>query len=248
MSDAVKLRPNLKTRVSATRPRSESDLSPIAGRFSPNCHRFARCVFANRSIANRASAAAATPSASPKMATGRPRDPKMCNWRCLLGYFLGNGAANDRQQPATRGVARVLVLTAYWGDGQVTKGSIVADPKAGFDVIGSYTYPRSGVFRVTAQVGDTDGDSVSVSTSNVVTEAVITGTGAKIQPTKTQSLLNVVVATFTDADPFLKASDFSATINWGDGQTSPGAIMDRRPRPRHSSPSTIRPPGPCSRA
>ncbi|MGO9464210.1 MAG: TIGR03118 family protein [Isosphaeraceae bacterium] len=112
-----------------------------------------------------------------------------------------------------------------WGNGRVTRGSIVADPKGGFDVIGSYTYARTGVFRITAQIGDTDGDSVSVSTSNVVTEAAITATGTTIHPTRLQSLLNVVVATFTDADHSLKASDFSATINWGDGQTSPGAIV-----------------------
>ncbi|HKI21534.1 MAG TPA: TIGR03118 family protein [Isosphaeraceae bacterium] len=112
-----------------------------------------------------------------------------------------------------------------WGNGHVTKGSIVADPGGGFDVVGSYTYPRTGVFRITAHIGDTDGDSVSVSTSNVVTEAAITANAATIPATKSHSLLNVVVATFTDADHFLKASDFSATINWGDGQTSPGAIV-----------------------
>ncbi len=112
-----------------------------------------------------------------------------------------------------------------WGNGRVTRGSIVADPNGGFDVIGSYTYPRTGVFRITAQIGDTDGDSVSVSTSNVVTEAAITATAAMIHATRNQSLITGVVATFTDADPFLKASDFSATINWGDGQTSPGAIV-----------------------
>jgi len=53
MRDAVKLRPKLEIRVSATRPRSESDLSPIAGRFSPNSHRFARWLFADHAIAIR---------------------------------------------------------------------------------------------------------------------------------------------------------------------------------------------------
>ena len=80
----------------------------------------------------------------------------------------------------------------------------------------TYTYPRTGVFRVTAQIGDTDGDSVSVSTSNVVTEAAITATGVTIHPAQTPaSLSNVVVATFNDADHFLKAADFSATDQLG---------------------------------
>ena len=32
------------------------------------------------------------------------------------------------------------------------------------------------------------------------------------------------VATFTDDNPFGEAGDFTATINWGDGQTSTGSI------------------------
>ncbi|HXA34263.1 MAG TPA: hypothetical protein VNV87_18575, partial [Acidimicrobiales bacterium] len=32
------------------------------------------------------------------------------------------------------------------------------------------------------------------------------------------------VATFIDSDPSLPASDFTATIAWGDGTTTPGAI------------------------
>jgi uncharacterized protein (TIGR03118 family) len=115
--------------------------------------------------------------------------------------------------------------TIHWGDGAVTKGSIAADPHGGFDIVGTHTYPRTGVFRITAQVGDTDGDSVSVSTSDVVTEATITAQRATVDPVRLQHGSGVAVATFTDADPFLNASDFSATINWGDGQTSRGVIL-----------------------
>src|SRR5262249_32472108 len=32
------------------------------------------------------------------------------------------------------------------------------------------------------------------------------------------------VATFTDANPFAKLSDFSATVTWGDGTATPGAV------------------------
>ena len=36
-----------------------------------------------------------------------------------------------------------------------------------------------------------------------------------------------VVATFTDTNPFSSASDFSATINWGDGGSDPGTIQQQ---------------------
>jgi hypothetical protein len=32
------------------------------------------------------------------------------------------------------------------------------------------------------------------------------------------------VASFTDVDPTVPASDFTATITWGDGQTGPGTV------------------------
>jgi hypothetical protein len=36
--------------------------------------------------------------------------------------------------------------------------------------------------------------------------------------------LTEVVARFTDSDPFSQVSDFQATVDWGDGQTSPGRV------------------------
>jgi hypothetical protein len=35
----------------------------------------------------------------------------------------------------------------------------------------------------------------------------------------------IAATTFTDADPNGTVSNFTATINWGDGQVSPGIIM-----------------------
>ncbi len=119
-------------------------------------------------------------------------------------------------------------VSINWGDGHASEGTVVADPAGGFDVIGVHTFARTGVYRVTAHVGDTDGDDVSVSTSNVVTEAAISGSGARIKPAKDGVLSDVVVATFTDPDHSLTVGDFSAAINWGDGQTTLGLIaVDR---------------------
>ena len=37
-------------------------------------------------------------------------------------------------------------------------------------------------------------------------------------------LINVVVATFTDADMIENATSYTASINWGDGSTTAGTV------------------------
>ena len=37
----------------------------------------------------------------------------------------------------------------------------------------------------------------------------------------------MTVATFTDANPSATAGDFTATINWGDGNTSTGTVTEK---------------------
>jgi uncharacterized protein (TIGR03118 family) len=112
-----------------------------------------------------------------------------------------------------------------WGDGQVTKGTIATDPAGGFDISGAHTFAQSGAFKVTALVGDTDGDSASTTTTNIVAQAQITATAVAIRGKRQKNLKNVTVATFTDADASLPASAFTALIHWGDGQTTSGMIV-----------------------
>jgi uncharacterized protein (TIGR03118 family) len=77
---------------------------------------------------------------------------------------------------------------------------------------------------VTVQVGDTDGDTASVSTTNIVADASISATGQKVSLRHGRSVNDAIVATFSSADASLKARDFSATVNWGDGRSSAGII------------------------
>src|SRR5262249_20165819 len=112
-----------------------------------------------------------------------------------------------------------------WGDGQITKGTIAADPSGGFDVTGTHTFATSGAFQVTAQVGDTDGDTSATTTTTIVGQAQITATAVAIKGKRQKNLKNVTVATFTDADASLPASAFTALIQWGDGQSSAGTIV-----------------------
>src|SRR5262249_33563707 len=57
-----------------------------------------------------------------------------------------------------------------------------------------------------------------------VTDAPLTATPASAGATEGTAFTDVV-ATFTDANPGANPSDYSATITWGDGHTSPGTIF-----------------------
>ena len=55
--------------------------------------------------------------------------------------------------------------------------------------------------------------------------AFIAAAGVPIHPTKNGVVSKANVAAFIDGDSSLKASAFSATINWGDGHSSAGTIV-----------------------
>ena len=53
---------------------------------------------------------------------------------------------------------------------------------------------------------------------------VLTPQGTTLSATAGQALNNVVVASFTDTDTVSLAGDFAATIDWGDGIVTAGAV------------------------
>jgi hypothetical protein len=112
-----------------------------------------------------------------------------------------------------------------WGDGFSTTGIIQPDGSmpGQFDISGVHTYSEEGSFSVTVSINDRGGASAAgISTANVA-DAPLTTAGAVISATE-GSAFTGVLATFTDGDPFSTADDFTATIIWGDGQTSTGQI------------------------
>jgi len=108
-----------------------------------------------------------------------------------------------------------------WGDGQTTAGAISAPNNNA--VSGTHTYSEEGAYIVSVTVTDSTGATATGSTSTSVADASLTVTGAPVNGVESASFSGAV-ASFIDADPHGVASDFSATINWGDQTSSVGTI------------------------
>jgi hypothetical protein len=143
------------------------------------------------------------------------------------GAPLSNAVLFHFTDADPNGSASDYTATVQWDTGIVetstanpTDVQIVADSAGGFDVLGSHTYTAAGpvAFQVTV---DDHGASVSGSATVAVADAAVTI--ATITPPANPVVgvpFSGPVATFTDANPFATAGNFTATITWGDGTVS----------------------------
>jgi hypothetical protein len=96
--------------------------------------------------------------------------------------------------------ASSMKAIVQWGDFNANSSgdgsvSVVADQAGGFDVFGSHIYPAGVGGMPSVKVTDSDG----------------------------RVFFGPVLFHFTDADPLATASDFTATVNWGDGSSNTSA-------------------------
>ena len=113
-----------------------------------------------------------------------------------------------------------------WGDGSTNTGTITAANGGGFDVAGSHTYAEEGSqnFTVTITNSHATGGTANASSTATIADAALHSTGVAITATEGTALTSVTVASFTDDDPAGTATDYTATIHWGDNITSAGTI------------------------
>jgi hypothetical protein len=119
-----------------------------------------------------------------------------------------------------------FTATIDWGDGTTTSGT-VAGSNGAFTVTGGHTYADEGSFPLGVTITDTaNNTTLPLSGAVAAAEAdVLTAQGLIFTANPGQAFSGTV-ATFTDSDTSSVASDFSATIDWGDGTTSAGVITD----------------------
>jgi probable HAF family extracellular repeat protein len=111
--------------------------------------------------------------------------------------------------------AKEFFATVNWGDGTNTDNARVVAVNGVFEVVDAHTYAEEGNYQVAVTIRDDDGNSTSTTGSAAVAD--VGAQGASVTATTALSTGLVQVATFTDPDAKDGATDFSATINWGDG-------------------------------
>jgi ELWxxDGT repeat protein len=125
-------------------------------------------------------------------------------------------------QPASTYTAQV-----DWGDGSTSAGTVVATPQ-GFVVAGAHTYAEEGTYTVTVNVTKGGGQPNTAMATIKVADAP-TWAGRVYQRTTEGQTFTGTVATITDGSPLGKVSDFTATIQWGDGTTTNGTVTQTGP-------------------
>ena len=112
-----------------------------------------------------------------------------------------------------------------WGDGTSTTGLLTGSVKKGFDVSGSHTWTHGGYKPVSVTITNTPtGRYTIIGGNNFVTPTPIVATGATLSGVA-GTALSFAVASFTNANPFAIATDFTPIVKWGDGQYSIGSVL-----------------------
>ena len=136
-----------------------------------------------------------------------------------------NGKVASFTDSDTTRKAASFTASINWGDGATTSGTI-AGSNGSFTVTGQHTYADEGSFPLSVTVAENAPSTVTstATASATVNEAdVLSGTPVVFSATAGSSF-NGAVANFTDSDTVSVAGDFVATINWGDGTTTPGTV------------------------
>jgi hypothetical protein len=128
--------------------------------------------------------------------------------------YLGNGAGD-------------FTVNIDWGDGTTTAGTLSLSGST-YTVTGSHTYATAGQFTITTFMNDDGGDNAF---GFATTQAGIGFGGTEVFNAAAETIAvpaGTTVATFSD-NAGLPSTDYTATIDWGDGTTTAGVVSGSGP-------------------
>jgi len=158
--------------------------------------------------ANDTGTATSTATVADATLTGSARSVSAVEGSSFSGTVFSFTDGNPNGAPAD------FTATVNWGDGNASSGSVATNGSGGFDVTAAHTYAEEGSFTISTTVTDVGGSTAHGTSTATVADAPLTASGRSIV---SLNPVSTVVASFTDADPGGAASDYTATINWGDG-------------------------------
>ena len=117
-------------------------------------------------------------------------------------------------------------VSCSWGDASTSAGS-VAGSAGSYTATCSHVYLEEGSFPVTVTVLDDGGSMTAGNGTADVNDASLTASCAV--PPASPLVFSASTETFTDADPNAIATDYTATIDWGDGSPVSGGTITGGP-------------------
>jgi hypothetical protein len=137
-----------------------------------------------------------------------------------------SGVVASFTDPDPSATASEYSATIDWGDSSSTSGTISGPTGGPFNVSGTHTYAEEGSYPVTVRITDIDtptNAATAHSTANVADAALTAGTLTISGGTEGVSP-TALSFKFTDANAGATTADFTASIHWGDGSTTSGAV------------------------
>jgi hypothetical protein len=114
-----------------------------------------------------------------------------------------------------------------WGDGSTSTGTVVGNGRGGFDITGTHTYAEAGTYIIHVAATRQGGGSASATGKATVADAPLEAYGFSSLFAWTGQATDQAVAWFLDGNHIAEASDFTATIRWGDGTISQGRLISQ---------------------
>jgi hypothetical protein len=118
-----------------------------------------------------------------------------------------------------------FTATINWGDGGPTSTGSISFNGNTYTVSGVHTYAEEGSYPISIAVSDAGGQTTTITGTATVADAPLHATATPVSAAEGQPVTNVQVAAFTDDDPNGSVGDYTATLTWGDGETSTGNII-----------------------
>ena len=129
-------------------------------------------------------------------------------------------------EPDASAPASQYTATIDWGDTSSSAGTVTGPAGGPFTVNGTHTYAEEGSYTTTVTIKDNNNSANTYTATSKATVGDASLTPGALTLTGGVEGVSPGSAsfTFTDANPFAPASDFTATITWGDGGTSAGLV------------------------